>query len=590
MRHQRVAPPRAVQENHGAVTAARCMGLVAVTGFVAEACRVDVMALGGSHPALFREHDGHRLGRDQLCFIKRLGLFPWGLDDGAPLVSVFFHVRPDFFGDEITQFFRTRQHGLQPLALVFQFGLLPADTHFFQLGKMAQLEFQDGLCLAIRETEAGHEHGFGFILIADNGDHFINIEKCNQQTVKNVQAIHDLVQTVLQSPGHGIAPVGQPFHQHLAQIAYGRPAVETNAVQVDADGLFQLGRSKEVRHEGIRIHPIGAHDNHQARGVLVIRLIPQIHHHGQLFGLHLLGNLLQYLVSGDLIGQLVDDDVLSLHLIAGTNAHAAPPGFVDLLQFLATGHNLSAGREVRCLHMGHELIHGGFRMRQQVQAGIRHFLQVVRRNVGRHAHGNTGGAIEQDVGQSCRKQTGFLQRAVKVGLPVHGALPHFRQQNFGKAGQPGLGVAHGGEGLRVIRGAPVPLPVNQRITVGEGLRHEHHGLVAGRVTVRVVFAQHVTHGPGGFLVLGQCRQAQFGHGIDDSPLYGLEAITDMRQCTVENDVHGIIQVRLFGVFLEREAFCDLVRSGAHSAHSPFVTGHSVKGALYMLRAGVQPCC
>ena len=63
--------------------------------------------------------------------------------------------------------------------------------------------------------------------------------------------------------------------------------------------------------------------------------------------------------------------------------------------------------------------------------------------------------------------------------------------------------------------------------------------------MRVVFAEHVADGTSGFLVLGIGRQPEFGHGVDDTPLHRFQAIADVRQGPVENDVHGIIQVRFF---------------------------------------------
>ncbi len=67
-------------------------------------------------------------------------------------------------------------------------------------------------------------------------------------------------------------------------------------------------------------------------------------------------------------------------------------------------------------------------------------------------------------------------------------------------------------------------------------------------------AQHVTDRTRRFLVLGSRRQAEFGHGIDDAPLHRFQTVTDMRQCAVENDIHGIIQVGLLGKGLQRQSF------------------------------------
>ena len=59
-------------------------------------------------------------------------------------------------------------------------------------------------------------------------------------------------------------------------------------------------------------------------------------------------------------------------------------------------------------------------------------------------------------------------------------------------------------------------------------------------------AQHVTHGTGGLLVLGGGVQAEIGHGVNDAPLHRLETVGDVRQRTVEDDVHRVVEVRLLG--------------------------------------------
>ena len=62
-------------------------------------------------------------------------------------------------------------------------------------------------------------------------------------------------------------------------------------------------------------------------------------------------------------------------------------------------------------------------------------------------------------------------------------------------------------------------------------------------------ADNVPHRAGRFLELGGCAQAQFGHGVDDSPLYRLQTIADMGQGAVQNDIHGVVQVCFFSKFV-----------------------------------------
>ncbi|MCY1433778.1 hypothetical protein D9M71_498160 [compost metagenome] len=77
-----------------------------------------------------------------------------------------------------------------------------------------------------------------------------------------------------------------------------------------------------------------------------------------------------------------------------------------------------------------ELLHRGVRLVQQAHAGGGHFPQVVRRNVGGHAYGDAGGAVEQQVRQTRRQGRRLVQGAVEVRHPIHGALAQFGEQDF----------------------------------------------------------------------------------------------------------------------------------------------------------------
>ncbi len=216
-----------------------------------------------------------------------------------------------------------------------------------------------------------------------------------------------------------------------------------------------------------------------------------------------------------------------------------------------------------------------------------HLAQVVRRDVGGHADGDAGGAVEQHVRQARRQAHRLLQRAVEIRLPVHGALAQLRQQGRGIRRQPRLGVAHGGEGLGIVRRAPVALPVDHRVAVAERLRHQHHGLVAGRVAVRMELADHVAHGARRLLGLRPGRQAELAHGVDDAPLHRLEAVADVRQRAIEDDVHRIIEVGLLGELLQRqlldalEISCQLsivLHGRLTSARLPLASSHARRSA------------
>ena len=190
------------------------------------------------------------------------------------------------------------------------------------------------------------------------------------------------------------------------------------------------------------------------------------------------------------------------------HAHGAAPVFINFTNLGARGNDFRFGRVVRAVDNIQHLVQRGFRLLNQGDRGFCHFTQVVRRNIGRHADRDTGCTVKQDVRQTRRQHFRLLHCSVEVWHPVSGSLAEFTQQQFGVSGQAGFGITHRREGFRIVRRPPVPLAINQRITVRERLRHQHHGLIAGAVSVRVVFTQHVADGTGGFFKFGAGIQPQ----------------------------------------------------------------------------------
>ena len=74
-----------------------------------------------------------------------------------------------------------------------------------------------------------------------------------------------------------------------------------------------------------------------------------------------------------------------------------------------------------------------------------------------------------------------------------------------------------------------------------------HGFVTGGVAVWMKFAEHVAYGTRGFGKLGLAAEVQLAHGKDDAALDGFEAVGDVRERAVVDDVHGVVEVGAFGI-------------------------------------------
>ncbi len=186
---------------------------------------------------------------------------------------------------------------------------------------------------------------------------------------------------------------------------------------------------------------------------------------------------------------------------------------------------------------------------------VDHFTEVVRRNVGRHAHGNTAGAVDQQVGDARRHDRRDLLGAVIVRHPVHGFLVQVGQQLVCQLGHAHFGVSHG-RSVVAVDGTEVALTVDQQVAQGKWLRHPNDGVVYSGVTVRVIFTDHVTDHTGRFLVRFVPVVTQLAHGEQDTPVHGLQAITRIGQCPPDDHAHRVVEVGLFQLVfdIDREDF------------------------------------
>ena len=94
VRRQRVGAPGAVDEYRRLQAASAGERLEGIAALVGECAGLDLVALGRAHEAAGREHDRHRLVRDEAGLVDRLRRL--ALDDlGAPLVAVLLGIGAD---------------------------------------------------------------------------------------------------------------------------------------------------------------------------------------------------------------------------------------------------------------------------------------------------------------------------------------------------------------------------------------------------------------------------------------------------------------------------------------------------------------
>ena len=154
--------------------------------------------------------------------------------------------------------------------------------------------------------------------------------------------------------------------------------------------------------------------------------------------------------------------------------------------------------------------------------------QVMRRDAGRHAHGDALAAIGQQIGQARRQHDRLLVLAVIGRAEIDGVLVDAFQHDRRGLGQPGLGVAHGG-GVIAVDIAEIPLAVDQRKAHGEILRQADHGVIDRDIAMGMVFADDVADHAGRFAMNRIRLQAQLAHGVEQPPVDRLQPVAHIGQ-------------------------------------------------------------
>ncbi len=277
-------------------------------------------------------------------------------------------------------------------------------------------------------------------------------------------AVARLAQLEHGAAGHHFAAVLQENADQVLEIAQARLTVDQRH-HVHAKGVLQLRLLVQVVQHHFR-HFTALEFDHQAHARLV-GFVLNVADAFNLLLMHQFGHALLQRLLIDLVGQLVHDDGLALATVnvlevaARTHHHLAAAGAVAV--FHAIDAVDDAGRwEIGRRNDLHQLVDGGFRVAQHVQAGIHHFIEVVGRDVGGHAHRNTGRAIDQQIGQLAGQYQWFFFAAVVIGAEINRFLVNIAEHLVRDFRQADFGVPHGG-GTVAIHRTEVALAVHQHM-------------------------------------------------------------------------------------------------------------------------------
>ena len=414
-----------------------------------------------------------------------------------------------------------------------------------QAGQAAQTHLQDCLTLNLVQAKALVHAALRLGVVmrgADDVNDFVDVIDGDEQALTDVQVLLGLVEVVLGTTGHHVDLVIDVVLQHLTQRERARHTVNKRDVD-DGEVRLQLRALIQVVQDHLRHHAaLEVDDDAHA---LAVGLVAHVRDALDVLLVDLLGDALLQKALVDLVGDLRNDealtaalaDVLNVHLRAHGNGAAT--GLVGIANALGT-HDDAAGGEVRSGEGLHELVRRDVGVVDHHADGLSHFAEVVGRHVGRHTDGDARRAVDQQVREARGEYGGLRKRLVVVGLQVNRLFVEVAQHLHRRIGQAALGITHGCRGV-TVDGAKVTVTINKRQAHGEVLRHTHHGVVDGGVSVRVVLTHDFADRPRRLLVRTARDDVGLVHGVENAAVYRLETVAHVRQGAGHDDGHGILQ-------------------------------------------------
>ena len=175
----------------------------------------------------------------------------------------------------------------------------------------------------------------------------------------------------------------------------------------------------------------------------------------------------------------------------------------------------------------------------------------MRRCAGCHTNRDTLGSVHQQVGNLDGQNAWFFLRLIEVGQKIHHVFVQIRQKSLLRdLRQTCFRITHCCRTV-TLNIAEIAMAVNQGHFLLKILSHYHKRFIDGTVTVGMVFTHGISHDTSRFTIGSVVAYTEFIHIIKSSSLYRLQSVPHIRQCTCNDNTHGIIYVRFLhylGIF------------------------------------------
>ncbi len=438
-----------------------------LSAVLVDAGALDVTAAG--------DGDNHLLIRNEVLILEAAHV---GNDFSAAIVTVLIDDLRQLGTDDLTLTILRSQNGLQVGNRRLKLLQAVNDLLALQSGQTTKLHVQNRLGLDLINVQQLLQALIGLVGVrrAANQRHNLvdHVERLNQTSV-DVGLLLSLGQAVCRAPLDDLHLVGDPVADELIQTQRTRDFVNERQ-HVAAEVILQLSVLVKVVHHDARLCVTLQRDD-QALAGTCRRVVADIGDALQLAGVDQIGDLLRQVVRVTHVRQLGDDQVGAsgaglLNVDDRAHLDRTATGAVGVLDALAA-NDLGAGREVRALHPFYagleQFLLASVRVVQAPPDSLGDLAQVVRRNVGGHAHRDALRAVNQQVREPRWQHNRLLIAVVVVRLEIDGVLVDVPDHLHGQRRHLALGVTHRSRRV-VTRRTKVALTGNQRGAHNPALR------------------------------------------------------------------------------------------------------------------------
>ena len=346
-----------------------------------------------------------------------------------------------------------------------------------------------------------------------------------------MQTVLALTVTELSTAANHIQTVVHIHLQHLQQTELLRTAIHQGDI-IDAERVLHRRVLIQSCKHRVRIEA-SLELNHQAQTVVPVRQINNIGNARELLRVRGVLNLLDNLLRAHTIRELRDDQRLLarghlLELNLGARTEHATARLIRLLHAIQA-HDGATRRQVRARDELHDVLEGRVRVLDQMPSTSDHLTRVVRGDVGRHTHRNTRRTVDQKVRERGRQNLRLQKPRIIVRNKIDDVLIEVIRHINRRISEPRLRITR--RRRAVIERTEVAVPINQRQTQRERLRHAHHRIVNRGITVWVQLTHDLTGHTRTLDVPLVRRQTHLPHHVQNAALNRLETIARIRQRT-----------------------------------------------------------